>query len=433
LRFPPLSAEKKAAIRRMLSEGIPKAHIAKRLGVGRQTVISLAYADRGKPEPAPSAFTRTESANEAKLEFAVRKPVVTLEDALARGQVDTKVWRVKRWKIVSGEVGMKLRSFDERGKVASEAPHTHPVWWVTLELERILPKPYHDATEAIFQRLESVAPKWPAPRPTGAGKAEHLIEIDLSDAHFGKLAWRPEAGDDYDLKIAERIYRNALDDLLSLVGGYHAARFVLPIGSDFYHIDTLDGTTTSGTHVDADGRYAKIIEIGEAAVIEAVARLAAIAPVDVLWIGGNHDRIASYHLARTVAAWFRQCDRVTVDYSPGPRKYVRHGTCLIGYTHGDKIAPKELPNIMAAERPIDWGATTCREFHRGHQHCTRVLTTTPVESYRGTVVRTLRALCYGDAWHRENGFIGSQPAAECHLYHESRGYVGGFVAPARDE
>jgi hypothetical protein len=159
--------------------------------------------------------------------------------------------------------------------------------------------------------------------------------------------------------------------------------------------------------------------------------LAEIAPVEVVWVPGNHDPTVSYHLAKTVQAWFRRNDRVTVDAGPKVRKYVAWGCNLIGLTHGDAPRPEDLPGLMAAECRDEWANTTCREWLVGHQHRSRQWVTKSTDTHKGTTVRVLRSLAGTDAWHFENGYVGTQPAGEVYFYGRHRGYCGHAVVAAR--
>lgn len=373
----------------------------------------------------------TEAGDRAAVEIASPTRIRTLEDAVAYAEVDTRVWRVAKWSCTSWETGLKLRTFGPDGRVSGETPHRTHQWRIKLDLERILPRSVQEATDAIFEAMKGHEPKWPT-LPARRPPAEpHLCVVDLFDAHFGKLAWAPETGENYDLKIAEQLYRHAVLDLLDESSGYEIDQFLLPFGNDFLHIDGAKNETTAGTPQDVDGRFAKIYEAGERAVIWAIEQLAAVAPVTVILVPGNHDRNVSYCLARTIAAWFRLTDRVTVDSSPIPRKRFVYGKTLLGFTHGNEERHGSLPVIMATEWPADWAATECREFHLGHFHRSRKMQTTPVDTHDGVVIRTLMSLSGSDAWHHRKGYVGSLKAAEALIYRKSSGFVANFAAKAR--
>jgi hypothetical protein len=326
---------------------------------------------------------------------------------------------------------MRLRAGqDDRGKWRPDAGHTKQNWRVSLVLARILPKPFQAAHEAIFRRLADQAPAYHPvqyARPT----APHLLEVDLFDVHFGKLAWGRETGEDYDLKIAERIFGEAVEDILSRASGREIDRILLPIGNDFFNIDGISNTTTAGTPQDTDGRYQKIIEAGEMAVIQAVERLRMIAPVKVLYVPGNHDRISVWHLCRTLWARFHRCPEVSVDYEPSPRKYYMYHRTLIGFVHGNEEKLSSLPIIMATEVPALWAAAERREIHIGHWHQSRKTETTPVATHDGVKVRTLQSLSGRDAWHARRGYLGGTRAAEAFLFDSVTGDVTGIEVSLR--
>jgi len=207
-------------------------------------------------------------------------------------------------------------------------------------------------------------------------------------------------------------------------------RWLFPIGNDFFHMDNRKNMTTGGTPQDVDGRYEKIIEAGEMAVIWAVERMAQTAPVSVIHVPGNHDRTASWHLARTVEMWFRNNSRVSVDRGANPRKYFRWEKTLLGLTHGNEEKKQSLPSIMSVERPQEWAETTCREWLCGHEHRARQWQTQPVDTHEQTTVRALRSLAGTDAWHHSKGYLSTK-AAEVYFYGKTRGYAGHSVVPAR--
>ncbi len=370
----------------------------------------------------------TESGDKATLTGDTRTPVRSEEDVYRAFSVDRT-----RWKIVK----MRKKAWEVMAKVGNEKDgyrlETRQMYGVTADLVRVMPKVVMDATDAIFERMAKHAPKYDAIKPTvvKGGGDSYMLSCLIPDAHFGKMAWGLETGENYDLKIAERVYRNAVEDLMQHWSGRPIERVVLPIGNDHVHIDNSRNTTFAGTPQDVDGRYAKVIESAEMAVIWAVERLMQTAPVSVMWVPGNHDPTTSFHLARTVQAWFRNCDRVTVDVSPSPRKYVAWGKTLIGMTHGSEEKHDQLPTIMATEMPREWSQATCREWYLGHMHRSRQWVTKPVDTHTGVTVRVIRSPASSDAWHHRKGYIGGIKGSEAYLYSKKLGYIGHAVAPVR--
>lgn len=357
------------------------------------------------------------------IEFDCDKPIKSLEDACAAASVDLSIWYVDSWECSQWTVGMNIKGKEE--------PVQTQQYRVKLRLRRLLKRSVHEAIDKIFERMKKYAPKYRKIKLPQSGP-ETLAVACLFDVHFGKLAWSAEVGESYDLKIAEKIFKNAIVDLMVHVKDRRISRFCLPLGNDFFHIDNKRNTTFMGTPQDTDSRYAKIFETGKMAVIWAVEHMMQYADVDVLWVPGNHDPTTSYHLVETLSSWFHHAKNVAVDVSPPQRKYYIWNNILLGFTHGDKIKPESLPNLMALEKPDDWAKCDCREWLLGHQHRSQKWVSKDTDTYQGTTVRTIQALTATDAWHHEQGFVGARRAAEILLYEKDFGYVGDFIARARE-
>ena len=419
-----ISDELKAEILRLrTAKRLSLRAISRELKVGEGTVRRYWGARPKSKGPAreslpPSKFS--ESGDTATSEFASRKRIRTVADAIEHGEVDTNVWMVERFEVTAWELGY-VRKDGEADSL--------PLWRVKLYLKRIMPKPLLDAAERIYERLAERAPEWFAVRTTGIGGNPVLASFNLFDVHFGKLGWKPECGKDNDLRITEAAFRSAMAGLVDSVSPHEIARSVIAVGNDYCHFDNLIGTTTSGTPMDTDGRLAKVVEVATTSMIRAVEDLVSRSDfVDVLYVPGNHDRLTSYFICRELAAYFRHCDRVKVDTDPAPRKYVQWERNFLGYTHGDGAKdPKSLPIIMATEKPRQWAQSTCREWHIGHLHTARKFVTRDMDEHCGVRMRWMSALSGSDAWAHSQGFVNNTQAAEVYLYRPG-GYHGHFIA-----
>jgi hypothetical protein len=341
--------------------------------------------------------------------------VVTLDDALKKGKVDLKKWDVERFVVNSWEVGAK--GPDKKIRVT-------PLWQVKVWLKA---KKGWNPTEfkaLLTKDMKALAPTYRIPQPRTHNRPL-LAELSIFDAHFGKLAWSPETGQDYDLRICETRYMNAARDLLARVAEMKAERVLYVIGNDFFHTDHK-GLTTAGTPQDCDGRWQKAFRKGCQCCVTTAEEASQLADVDILVVPGNHDKEKAFCLGEVLGARFHNNHAINVINDPDVFSYYRWGKTLLGFVHGENFTGQakrqQLPAMMATDRPIDWSETVWREFHLGHFHSE----TEDVWKYRSTehvrevAVRVLPSLSSTDSWHREQGYA-SVLAAEAHVYHRDTG------------
>jgi hypothetical protein len=243
---------------------------------------------------------------------------------------------------------------------------------------------------------------------------QKLLEIPMMDVHYGKLAWDKESGQDYDLMIADYIYKNTIRDFISRIDKNQIERIIFPIGQDFFNSDDDKGKTNKGTSQDMDSRWEKIFDKGFHLVFWAIEQLKQIAPVEVCYIPGNHDLTTSYYLVYCLSRQYHDSKCVNVDISPKPRKYYEYGNCMIGYSHGEE-PKKNLYELMQSEAPEIWGRTKYREFHLGHLHSLRL------EEHLGFALRRISAITRPDAWHSREGYIGALQQAQAFIWDKEKG------------
>lgn len=268
--------------------------------------------------------------------------------------------------------------------------------------------------------------------PKITGKADrHMVELSPVDIHIGKLSWREETGFDYDGKIAEDDYVDVIERMLSRVerSGMKVEQFVYPVGNDLLQTDNNAGTTTAGTSVDTDSRYIKSFRRAVRLCRWTIDRLAAIAPVRVPVVPGNHDRLTAFHVGDVLNAVYESSPHVDVLTSPKLRTYVTYGPTLLGFTHGSEEKLQDLPLIMSVEAP-EWSKSKWREWHIGHFHKSKEVRYTAGDSFNGVRVRVLPSLCAADAWHYMLGYVGEQRACEAYLWNKRTGYAGHFSESA---
>lgn len=340
--------------------------------------------------------------------------ITNLDEALEAAKVDRSVWEVDRHIINWWDVTFKTPGGESR---------TVPNFQIKVWLK---PKVKKHIAEALKDLLVDLSGPKAKPATLGHTDNPHMLELSFFDLHFGKLAWSAETGTDYDIKIAEQLFSSAVKNLLAHSKSFNVNKILLPIGSDFLHVNGANNCTVNNTPQDVDTRLVKIFKAACKMVVSAVEECASIAPVEVLFVPGNHDRDTAFYLCSFLEAWFHRHEGVTVDVGPKSRKYVRYGTNLLGFTHGDEEKSTDLPLLMAGEMGEAWGYVTHREWHIGHFHKSKEMKFVSGDSHGPVVVRVLPSLSGTDAWHYRKGYVCGNRAAEAYLWSYKNGYTGHF-------
>lgn len=388
-----------------------RGSIARTFGIGKSTVQRAVEWSRRDRMSNPVEDT------DGALEI-VTDASNSVDEAIAAAGLSKSDFRIKsqlinRWTSEGGSVRtqIKVELVPKKGK---ESDYTNEI----VEAMRKHAPVYSEKFPSVIERecREKVA-----------------LEISLFDHHFGALCLQGNSGNEYNLQKAGELYRMAVESLVDRAALYDIEKIIFPIGNDFFHVNNASNTTYKGTPQDTDGTIGRIFTEGVKAVVDAIDYCSQFAPVEVLYVPGNHDPQTSFFLANVLSAWYRNCESVNVDTGGSPRKYYRYGTSLIGFTHGDEENLNSLPLIMATERPQDWAETTNKEWHIGHNHRRRQMSHQSGDAYGPVNIRTLPSLSGTDAWHHKRGYVGGNKAAEAYLWGRESGYLGhlSFSAPVK--
>lgn len=380
-------------------------------------IDSAQVLQAGAPEPPDDAFSIDHDKGTGQLEiYELQK--LTEAELLQRANLDPRLWQVASIKTKA------WNGFYKHGPKGDESHRVVKLYGHTATIRRRFDPCLFEALAGILEDVGHLPTRPAVHRDDG----NLLYVLSLFDAHFGKYAWSAETGDDYDLSIADQIYRHAVADLVAKVDQRRVGRILLPIGQDFGHFDRADRKTTKGTEIDADTRWSKVLRVMSDAAIWAVQTAATIAPVEIRYSGGNHDRLVSYMVCLLLSKLFAHDPNVDVSFTldPQSRQYIRWGNNALGLAHGDGAKLKNLPLIMAAECPF-WSECPHREILTGHFHHERVLESA------GITARILPSLSGTDWFHYHQGYVKTKRAALGLLYDYEHGLDGIHYAYAREK
>jgi hypothetical protein len=275
---------------------------------------------------------------------------------------------------------------------------------------------FREAVEAMKDEAPRFAPiKGPAVASTSLCAC-----YPIGDHHTGMLAWDKEAGDDWDLSIAEKMLCGAIEHLVNAAPP--CAEAVVASLGDFLHYDGYKPVTpTSGHLLDADSRYPKMVRAAVRAIRYTInCALRRHKHVRVIFAPGNHDLSLSIFMMELLSQVYENEKRVTVDTSPRHYHYFRFGKNLVGIHHGHGAKMDKLPLIMATDRSEDWGATQYRYWWTGHVHHDQQ------KDYSGCRVESFRVLPPADAYAANAGYR-SQRDMKAIILHKEYGEIARHI------
>jgi hypothetical protein len=368
---------------------------------------------------------KNQTGNTLEIDFRGNELITNADMLLEKAKVDMSVWKMDKKVVNKWDVTMMSKKLGE--------PIVSQNFQVKVWLSKIRTEDQQTAFNDFIKTIRENAPKFNTNSLSSSKgvnvyqSKKYLLELSLPDLHIGKLSWEDESGENYDTKIAIERYNESVERLLDHVKHYknQISEILLPIGNDLFNIDNKNNMTTAGTPQHVDSRWQQMFMKAKGLLIKNINDLMQIAPVKVLMVSGNHDMQTVFYLGSVLEAYYRNTDKVTIDNSPTQRKYHSYGINLIGFTHGNEEKHQELGLIMATEKPMEWAASKCRQFHLGHFHSRKTTKYLDVQEFQGFTVRVLPSLSGTDAWHNSKGYM-SMKSAVAYLYDKDNGLVAEF-------
>ena len=245
-------------------------------------------------------------------------------------------------------------------------------------------------------------------------KKGETLEICIPDLHSGLLSWKSETGENYDLNITKERFFKSINDIVERCKNHSFSKILFVTLGDLLHTDNDAQTTTKGTFQQVDGRLAKIFDYTLDMIIDAIRIFSEIAPVEVIYLCGNHDRVLGYTLIKAAEKAFVKNERVSFDVSPNPQKFRLIGHTLIGWTHGD-MSKKNMRNWLQDRARKEFGQSKYAEIHSGHFHSDQVI------EAGGVKIRYMPNLAAASYWEHQQGFPNTIKTVVCYRWHKDKG------------
>lgn len=258
--------------------------------------------------------------------------------------------------------------------------------------------------ENFFRDFKFEISKPLSPRKIGGYSNKKLL-INLADAHIGNYS---------DGFSAEQSIRKLIDEVLVKSERMEFNEVILANLGDLLHIDNYAGQTTSGTQVGQRGNYPALWEEALKILIESIEKLKKISKVRFISISGNHDKISSFTIAKSLEYFYKNDLMVETDCDFSERKYIQIGNSLFGFAHGD-LPAKNIPSILQREAREMFGKTKYAYVLLGHIHHTNII------DKDGVIVTHLPSITPSDEWHKGQGYVGTWKGTLCYVIDEQDG------------
>lgn len=254
--------------------------------------------------------------------------------------------------------------------------------------------------DAIREGLAGINKVEPVSAPSCIGSMSTIYPV--ADLHIGLLTDEEETGENWDTKIATRVFREKFDRLLSLTPSTECA--VIAQLGDLTHNDDQNNVTPQSKHqLDVDSRYFVILRRAVAVMKYAIdAALQKHGSVIYRGCRGNHDITTHYAVTLALSEHYRNEPRVTIEDSANEFYVYEYGKNMVLLCHGDKVSADKLSLFAASEYPEVWGRTLYRRALTGHVHHKRAL------QAGGMLVESIETLIPKDAYAHSHGYTSQR-------------------------
>lgn len=255
---------------------------------------------------------------------------------------------------------------------------------------------------------KALAEDLPKIRPTAAPQITNqrlLNAYIISDYHLGMLADEDESGDDWDIKIAEKLLMRWFNASIALAPD--AKEAVLCLLGDTLHFDGLEAKTpTSGHILDADSRFHKVVRVA-IRIINTVCNmlLQKHERLRLVIATGNHDIASSVWLREMFATLYSNEPRMEVDTSADSYQCVEFGKTSLFFHHAHRANFDRMEQVFVAKFREVFGRTKFSYAHCGHLHHAKL------KESNMMITEQHRTLAAKDAYSSQGGYMSGRSAS----------------------
>ena len=286
--------------------------------------------------------------------------------------------------------------------------------WVKTKLSDMM---LEETMKAVISALAADLPKYLPEAPTSHPQDDELLNLYVvTDFHLGMLADADECGENWDTKIAEKLFVDWFGTAISLAP--LAKKAVLCNLGDLQHTDGWEALTPVSKHLlDVDTRFSKTIR-SCIRMIRTVIKmlLQKYEEVHIIMADANHDAASSAWLRELLAQVYEDEKRITVDLNMDTYYCVEHGLTSLFFHHGHKKQVDNVDDVFVSKYRQVFGRSKFSYAHLGHLHSNQSKETNLM------MVERHRTLCASDAYSAKGGWVSGRDAKVI-TYHKQFGEV----------
>jgi len=258
--------------------------------------------------------------------------------------------------------------------------------------------------KAVIDGMKDDIPRLTALPAPALGNDNLLNCYVITDYHLGMLAWDEEAGENWDLDIAQALVVKWFEQAIAQSPNADTAVFAQL--SDFLHFDGLDAVTPASKHLlDVDTRFAKVVRSAIRVLRTVIDMLLAKHQnVHIIMADANHDPVSQIWLREWFSVLYENEPRITVDKSPNPYNAYEFGKTALFFHHGHKRKVSNVSEVFAGQFREMFGRTKHAYAHMGHYH------SIDVKENNLMIVEQHRTLAPGDAYSARGGWLSGRDA-----------------------
>lgn len=302
----------------------------------------------------------------------------SLDELIVKCKIDTAIWDVSKY----------VQNYWGNG----QTPHWQVKAWLNKKADKQL---FQDSFIEFLDSYSPVSQAIMSPK-MHVGKSNGALVINKQDAHYNKFD--VNGNNDLQGRFATMAYR--VETILSQASlSNNLEKVIYIIGSDEFNSE-FTGMTTKGTPQQNIDTYQNSFEdICNHEVLMVTLLLNYSQNVDVVYVAGNHDEYAGWHLINWLKTYFRNTDRLTFDCSPKYRKYISYGVSAMMFNHGDAIKPAKLAAIFPMEYKEGWSDHEVYYIFTGDKHHEVSLDFNGIKFYQIPAFSNAKS-----GWDEKNGY-----------------------------